>query len=68
MMHKNPCKKIGIVGYWATTISTVRTTILSKKGDKNKFISGFGQYFPDFGYLAVRFLHITPDSYGVILF
>ena len=24
-------KKIGIVGYWATSISTVRTTVLSNK-------------------------------------
>ena len=27
-------KKIGIVGYWATSISTVRTTVLSEKGIK----------------------------------
>ena len=27
-------KKIGIVGYWATSISTVRSTVLSKKSDK----------------------------------
>ena len=26
-----PNKKIGIVGYWATSISTVRTTVLSEK-------------------------------------
>ena len=36
------CKKIGIVGYWATSISTVRSTVLSKKNDKYGFISGFG--------------------------
>ena len=34
-------KKIGIVGYWATSISTVRSTVLSKKSDKYGFISGF---------------------------
>ena len=35
-------KKIGIVGYWATSISTVRSTVLSKKSDRYGFISGFG--------------------------
>ena len=35
-------KKIGIVGYWATSISTVRSTLLSKKRDRYGFISGFG--------------------------
>ena len=34
--------KIGIVGYWATSISTVRSTVLSKISDKHGFISGFG--------------------------
>ena len=35
-------KKIGIVGYWATSISTVRSTLFSKKSDRYGFISGFG--------------------------
>ena len=40
--------KIGIVGYWATSISMVSATVLSKNVI-NGFISGFGHYFPDFG-------------------
>ena len=35
-------KKIGIVGYWATSISTARSTVLSKKSDKYGFIPAFG--------------------------
>ena len=35
--HQN----IGIVGYWATSILTIRTTVFIKKGNKNGFISGF---------------------------
>ena len=30
-IRKMVFKKIGIVGYWATSISTVRTTVLSEK-------------------------------------
>ena len=30
-LYQNELKKIGIVGYWATSISTVRTTVLSNK-------------------------------------
>ena len=29
--NHSSCKKIGKVGYWATSISTVRTTVLLKK-------------------------------------
>ena len=44
-----------------------QNNLFFKNGDKNGFISGFGHYFPDFGYLAERCVYIIPDSYGVVL-
>ena len=49
-----PGKKIGIVGYWATSISTVSTTVLSNKV-KNGLISRFGHYFSAFGCIGFAF-------------
>ena len=63
--HQN----IGIVGYWATSILTIRTTVLLKKVIKTDL-------FPDFsGFwilsricvkVTVRLLCIILDSYGVV--
>ena len=49
----NHTKKIGIVGYWATSISTVRTTVLSEKVIKTDL-------FPDLD-STFRILDIIQD-------
>ena len=65
-------KKIGIVGYWATSISTVRTTVLSENVLKRIYfriwtlLSGFWILSRIGVIVAVRLLSIILDSYGVV--
>ena len=67
-------KKIGIVGYWATSISTVRITVLSEKVIKTDLFPDLDITFRildniyDLGPSSRKILCIIPDSYGIVLF